>query len=316
MDLTAIPIELVHDILEVAAGGFVTKWRSWALQLALLNHSISRSLRPILFHSIIIDRRNASYFATAGPSDVALSFARHISIIPGVDGDVGAAILARWKPAIGSFLYAEWQILREFMDSPESEALRGVEVRYERLLSAFTERPNPAPVNVTRQLTRVAGFLPLYWSLDGDEGPAISTKSWATLLSDKLPALVNLGLDLFQIDQSWTIDATEQAADTLTPPEQYLRTVRDVLLTLLEIKPQLRICLRVFGRFIKLRSSIQRIIVGGVTDSRLRVIFDLRPTEDIDAVDELRVQDAWEGRDIWTVIPRSELEAGSNIHFS
>ena len=128
--------------------------------------------------------------------------------------------------------------------------------------------------------------------------------------------MANLGLDLFQIDQSWTIDATEQDADTLTPPEQYLRTVRDVILTLLEIKPQLRICLRVFGRFIKLRSSIQRIIVGGVTDSRLRVNFDLRPTEDIDAVDELRVQDAWEGRDIWTVIPCSELEAGSNIHFS
>lgn len=252
MDFPAVPIELVRLIIETAAQDYVAECRSWALQLALLSHSIARSLRPILFHSVIVDEYNESYFATAGPSDLALSFARHLSISPKVKRHLGTAILARWKPAVGSFLCAHWHVVRHFMDTPEAQSLRGVEVRYERLLSAFAGRYNPTPANIARQLTRVAGFIPLWWNLDGQYDPVILAHEWAAILCDKLPALVNLGLDLFQVDQSWTISVVvmEHHPDSPSPPEQYLNTLRDVLIALLDIKPRLRICIRVRGKFI------------------------------------------------------------------
>ena len=161
MELAAVPVELVHAILEVAAQDYVAECRSWALQLALLNRSIARLLRPILFYSVIIDPHNEEYFAAPGPSDTVLSLARHLSIIPSVDGELAAIILTRWKPAVGSFLCAHWHVVCMFMDTLEAQSLRGVEVRYERLLSAFAGRHNPTPGNIARQPTRVAGFIPL-----------------------------------------------------------------------------------------------------------------------------------------------------------
>jgi len=304
MELAAVPVELVHAILEVAAQDYVAECRSWALQLALLNRSIARLLRPILFYSVIIDKRNAEYFAVPGPSDSSLSLARHLSIIPSVRRDLCTAILARWKPAVGSFLLAHWPVLRNFMNNPDAEALRGVEIRYERLLSAFAGRYDPAPASVARQLTRVAGYIPLYWSLGASDTPVIPAREWAAMLCDKLPALAHLGLDLDELDPSWVIDTVDDSLGVPTPLGQYLNQLSDALITLLDLKPRLRICIRVGREFIKYRSPIQRIVIEGVSNSRLRLHYDLVARESVNFSAEhgACAQDAWKGRDIWTVI--------------
>jgi len=305
MDLPAVPVELVHSILEIAAQDYVAERRSWALQLALLNRSIARLLRPILFYSVIIDPHNEEYFAAPGPSDTVLSLARHLSIIPSVDGELAAIILTRWKPAVGSFLLADWSLLYEFMDNPDAEALRAVEVRYERLMPAFAGQRNPAPANVARQLTRVAGYIPLHWSFDGPGDPVVSAREWAAMLCDKLPALAHLGLDLDdELDPRWVIDTVDHALGVKTPLEQYLNKLSDVLIALLDIRPRLRICIRVGGEFIKHRPLIQQIVVEGVPNSRLRVNYDLVVRRSVDFSEEhgACTQDAWKGRDIWTVI--------------
>ena len=303
MDIVAIPIEVVHAILIIAAQDHVAECRPWALSLALLNHSIAHLLRPILFYSVIVDERNAPYFAAPGPSDFVLSLTRHLSVIPDVDLDVGTVILARWKPTAGSFLFAHWSLLRDFMNKPEAEALRGIEVRFERLLSAFAGGYRSAPANIAGQLTRVAGYIPLLW-VSGDGSPLLEPREWASILCEKLPALTDLGLDLLETAPDWGIGKMEETGQPPAQAEEYLVSLRDVLLALLEIKPQLRICIRAGGDYIFFKALIQRIVVEGVNNSRLRVGFDTQLTEDDDAMNEILVQDAWKGKDTWNVAPR------------
>ena len=132
------------------------------------------------------------------------------------------------------------------MNKPEAEALRGIEVRFERLLSAFARGYRSAPANIAGQLTLVAGYIPLLW-VSGDGSPLLEPREWASILCEKLPALTDLGLDLLETAPDWGIGKMEETGQPPAQAEEYLVSLRDVLLALLEIKPQLRICIRAGG---------------------------------------------------------------------
>ena len=308
MEFQNIPVELACAIVEHAARMFIADQRSWVVQLSFVSRFVAQSLRPILHYSVIVDSRNTNFFIRGEARHIVLSFARKLTIRHAVSHDVTQAILAVWKPHVGSFLNVPWNHIQQYMrDCPDARSLRGIEIRYEWLARAITGRLAAPPVALA-QLTRVIAYVPTYWRV-GDGTETLSARDWARAVADNLPALRHLGLDLLETATEWPFSGV---ASRGPQSESYLVTLRDVLLALLEFNPHLSITVRVAGEYLKRRSMIDEIIVASMPKNLVNLYYDPRSVDSWDDVEKIQADDAWHLRDCFTDLSKIEFEVATS----
>lgn len=305
MEFPNIPVELACAIVEHAARIFIADQRSWVVQLSFVSRFVAQSLRPILHYSVIVDSRNTNFFIRGEVRHIVLSFARKLTIRPAVSHDATQAILAAWKPHVGSFLSVPWNHIQRYMrDCPDARSLRGIEIRYEWLARALTGRFAAPPVALA-QLTHVIAYVPTYWRI-GDSSETLNARDWARTVADNLPALRHLGLDLLETATEWP--SSEGVASPEPQSEAYLVTLRDVLLALLEFNPHLSITVRVAGEYLKRQSMIDEIVVASMPEGLVTFYYDPRPVNSWEDVEKIQADDAWHLRDCFTDLSKVEFE--------
>jgi len=304
MSFSDLPVEILCAVIEQAAHMFIADHRSWVMQLSFVSCSVAQLLRPILHNSVIVDSQNFKCFQSHDIRHIVLSLTRYLTIRPGVPHDDVMEILGAWKPAVGSFLSASWTDVRRYMlGHLEALSLRGISMRFIWLTRALVGRL-AAPPEVLAQLTRVIAYSPSYWRIDKDD-EVVDGRTWARAVTDRLPALLYLGLELLETTTEWI--SSDDIPDPHPQSDEYLSIMRDAFLALLEFNPHLSITVRVAGVYLERQPAIQEIIANSMPQGRIIFHYDQRQTDSWDDVEKIQEDDAWHLRDCFTDLSKIEF---------
>lgn len=334
--LHLLPVELVLVVFEQAARAFVYDNRSWVVQLALVSRAAHAAVRPVLFERVIITRHNVARFEEEWLLARVLPFVRRLSVfdIEGtgrLDATVPrglSRVLESWTPSCvdnnagtgsvvaGAFIEVPWAHLGKVtrrLANQQCYALRGVDVKFQRLVTAFAGGgpSDRVPDDISRHLTRVSGYLPTTWKLDRDSQQVITPREWAQALAGALPRLTHLGLLMVDYEEDWD----EQPPWHEENMTNYIELARQAFIALREYATTASICVRVGGEFLRATEDIVRM-VDAIADPKLRVWFDPRKIASWQMEERCLIEDARRGRDIWSgppppdqrALPQSDLD--------
>jgi len=309
-----LPAELVNAIAATAARQEVYTDRSWVVQLALVGHEVCRVVRPILYADLVITSENRDKFPSIPTlKDFLLPYVHRITATE--NSALLDSILQQWQPQPGCYIQVPWINLKRLLvrlsaqNSDVSKGqLTGLDLAYTSFTDTCLHLSAGIPATIATHLTYVSGIMPNTWAvpdqLSSTSQPAVaSPRSWAAAILSAFPRLTHLGLAIPDQPEQWD---EEYHHWIVSSRPNYPAQVDEAIQGLLELRDTLFVFLRVVGQndFNEghLRTNISNPLY---LNPRFTFWIDERSVWGDYMVEELVVEDAWSGRNIWSGPPNN-----------
>jgi len=309
-----LPAEIVNAIASTVAEQEVYTDRSWVVQLALVGHEVFRAVRPILYADLVITNENKEKFPSAlALKDHLLPYVRRITATE--DSALLDSILQEWQPQPGCYIQVPWRNLERLLvrlsaqDSDVAKGqLTGLDLAYTSFTDTCLHRSAGIPATIATHLTYVSGVMPNTWDVPDQLGFASQTavaspRSWAAAILDAFPHLTHLGLAIPDQPEQWD---EENHHWIIRSRPNYPTQVDEAIQELLELRDTLFVFLRVVGQNDFNEGHLRKNISSPLyLNPRFTFWIDERSVWGDYMVEELVVEDAWSGRNIWSGPPNN-----------
>ena len=295
--LDRIPVELAIRIAQHAAFHFrfSTTHRRSAVHLAMTSHTIYDIVAPIIYHTLIINRRNdvrIRSFMFSEDGQVAAAAARMCSYVrvlhyPGLIGKINTRLLTSLER-----VYGMGDVIEEIFERVDTS--QPCSLRHITVISAFfAQEVLKLPIYIRSHVTHACGFLPLFLDHHFERMQKIPAE-WTREILDALPKVTHLGLILVNVRPPDQVSPIVNLFDM-----DALRIVVQTALGHRDDRLQ-RVALHVAGRYIERRRSTIEEMVQQINNSRFGVWWDARELFSWDQWNGYETEDLIQGHDIWT----------------
>lgn len=274
-----LPVELFYPILRCATEDAVRTNREWVVQLALVSHFVHELVSPILYHTMVVTRRN--YLTIASLADLGDKTAHIFRAVRCLIADVRLAYpeedrLGRLFPFVTS-IEASQRLIQLIASNPESR-LRRLVVRYGRILQL--------PASTLASVTHITEPIP---NLSYVVGVDYLAERLGKLLQ-AMPALTHVALEMFSV--------RDRAGGWVDLPQE-LVSLQNALRVTLRCPRVRAVAVRVANSYLPHYPAILDAMAQ-FKDARLFAWRDKRPIKSWERADQLAAADAMARRTIWT----------------
>ncbi|KZV89112.1 hypothetical protein EXIGLDRAFT_838734 [Exidia glandulosa HHB12029] len=186
-----LPVELVYNIVHIAASSNLRTSVSRALELTLVSFTIREALLPVIYDTLIVTSRNLERLSLGGQG---LRYVSRLFVAKDVDDTDQVFVLLRHCTGL-VWLDASWSIIVAHDESGVHPTK--LSFRYESLRSISRLTPTTG-----RHVTHLEGY---FYPFTSGAGPAPFT-TWVKRLLKALPALTHVGLTLASADAQTVAD--------------------------------------------------------------------------------------------------------------
>ncbi|KZV89106.1 hypothetical protein EXIGLDRAFT_838729 [Exidia glandulosa HHB12029] len=305
-----LPVELVCDVVQIAASYSLQTSVSGALELTLVSSTVRAAVLPVVYHTLLITTRNLDRLSLVGRG---LQYVSRLFVAKDVDDMDQFVVLLRQCIKL-EWLEATWQVIAALEQAPLVHATK-ISFRYQSLKSVTR-----LPATTAQHVTHIEGYI-FPFSFGVESGPKI----WVERLLESLPVLTHVGLTLASADAQTVSDFmpshvlyllatlraflwTKEGEGRKAAPTGVERIVLHICGVWVDPAPWSFLSRRIKDELMHEARQFDTIADGGVEERRVYVWTDQRQFLAWDEEESHRADDAMTKVNVWDMgIPLAEV---------